>query len=247
MAEFRSYLFDLYGTLADIRTDEKSRLLWEKTALFYGETGAPYEPRELRARYLALCRAEQERHRDPLYEIELRKVFRALYEEKGRSPSPREADAAALFFRVTSTKKLRLYPWVLPVLRQIRAEGAKAYLLSNAQSCFTRSELRLLGLDALLDGVVISSDAHIRKPSPRILQKLLRDYGVDPASALMTGNEQRSDVAAAHACGIPALYLQTETSAPYDPAFAAERELLDEDYARLPALLGLEHDPLSRR
>ena len=32
---------------------------------------------------------------------------------------------------------------------------------------------------------------------------------------------------------------------PYDPAFAAERELLDEDYARLPALLGLERDPLA--
>ena len=38
---YKNYIFDLYGTLADIRTDERRRELWVKTALYYTENGAP--------------------------------------------------------------------------------------------------------------------------------------------------------------------------------------------------------------
>ena len=117
---YRNYLFDLYGTLTDIRTDERGRALWEKTALYYGENGAPYGASELRRAYLRLCAAEQARRRDPLYEIELRKVFRALYEEKGITPDRRRVEDTALFFRLHSLKKLRRYPWVEPVFAGLR-------------------------------------------------------------------------------------------------------------------------------
>lgn len=236
---YRAYLFDLYGTLADIRTEEKSRPLWEKTARYYSENGAPYTALELRKSYLRLCRAEQERHWDALYEIELRRVFRALYEEKGLRPDRRRVEETALFFRLSSLKKLRLYPWVMPVFAELRKQGAALYLLSNAQACFTVPELRGLGILDAFDGILISSDAHMKKPSPKIAQKLLKTYGLRPEECLMVGNEQRCDVAVAHAVGMAALYLQTETSPPYDPALRAEYELLDGDFSRLPVLLGL--------
>ena len=38
---YQAYLFDLYGTLAEIWTDEGSARLWEKTALYYSETPWP--------------------------------------------------------------------------------------------------------------------------------------------------------------------------------------------------------------
>ena len=236
---YRNYLFDLYGTLCDIRTDETGRLLWAKTALYYGENGAPYEGRELRAAYLRLCRAEQERHRDPLYEIELRRVFRRLYEEKGVRPDRRRVEETARFFRLQSMKRLRRYPWVLPTFAALRARGARLYLLSNAQACFTVPELRVLELSDAFDGILLSSDAHVKKPSPRIMHRLLDRYGIDPAASLMVGNDQSADVAVAHAVGMDALYLQTETSSYYDPALRAELELLDGDFTGLPALLGL--------
>ncbi len=236
---YRHYIFDLYGTLADIRTDERSPRLWEKTARYYGENGAPYAPAELRRAYLRLCAAEQARHRDPLYEIELRKVFRALYEEKGVTPDRRRVEETALFFRIESLRWLRLYPWVTPVFAALRERGAGIWLLSNAQSCFTVPELRSLGLLDAFDGIVISSDAHSKKPSPKIMRTLLSRFGLSAGECLMIGNEQRSDVAVAHAVGMDALYLQTETSAPYDPGLKAEFELLDGDFNKIPALLGL--------
>ena len=45
---FNTYIFDLYGTLVDIRTDEESLELWGKMSLLYEYKGASYTPSELR-------------------------------------------------------------------------------------------------------------------------------------------------------------------------------------------------------
>ena len=144
-----------------------------------------------------------------------------------------------MFFRLLSLRKLTLYPWVKPVFAALRERGARIFLLSNAQSCFTVPELRGLGLHDAFDGVVISSDARVKKPSPRIMRKLLTRYELAVGESLMIGNDQRSDVAVAHAVGMDALYLQTGTSGVYDPALRAEYELLDGEFSRLPSLLGI--------
>lgn len=44
---YDNYIFDLYGTLVDIHTDESDTAIWEKLAMFYGYYGALYEAKEL--------------------------------------------------------------------------------------------------------------------------------------------------------------------------------------------------------
>ena len=39
---YKNYIFDLYGTLVDINTDEWSAQLWKKMAILYGYYGAAY-------------------------------------------------------------------------------------------------------------------------------------------------------------------------------------------------------------
>ena len=39
---YDNYIFDLYGTLADIRTDEEKPYVWEKMGELYGSMGAAY-------------------------------------------------------------------------------------------------------------------------------------------------------------------------------------------------------------
>ncbi|MBP5225744.1 MAG: HAD family hydrolase, partial [Lachnospiraceae bacterium] len=197
--KYQAYIFDLYGTLADIRTDERGPKLWRQTARWYGEHGASYTPEEIRNAYLRLCSDLQNACEDPLYEIELRQVFEALFAEKGVAADPQLIRDTAVFFRLTSLRKLKLYPWVLPVLEALKAGGAKRFLLSNAQACFTEPELKFLRLDAAFGRIVLSSDAGVKKPSPKIMQQLLRGTGLDPASCLMIGNDRTSDVALAAA------------------------------------------------
>ena len=53
---YDAYIFDLYGTLVDIHTDEARPLFWKKVAAFYTLQGAPYQPMELHEEYLKLVK-----------------------------------------------------------------------------------------------------------------------------------------------------------------------------------------------
>ena len=51
MTGYRTCIFDLYGTLVDIHTDENAPRLWEAMAAHYSARGAVYRPEELRDAY----------------------------------------------------------------------------------------------------------------------------------------------------------------------------------------------------
>lgn len=59
---YQTYIFDLYGTLVDIHTDETKIEVWEKMALFYGYYGAFYTAEELRQTYRELTQEAEKRH-----------------------------------------------------------------------------------------------------------------------------------------------------------------------------------------
>ena len=46
---YDNYIFDLYGTLVDIHTDESDTAIWEKLAMFYGITEHCMRQRSLRS------------------------------------------------------------------------------------------------------------------------------------------------------------------------------------------------------
>ena len=48
---YRHCIFDLYGTLADIHTEERSPRLWARMAELYCRNGAHCRPGELRDSY----------------------------------------------------------------------------------------------------------------------------------------------------------------------------------------------------
>lgn len=240
MNEYANYIFDLYGTLVDIKTDESGRRLWQLSALYYSEHGANYSASELRRDYLEYCKEAQGKSPDPFFELELRDVFRRLYYEKGVKADERLISDTAVFFRLTSTKKLRLYPWVKPVFERIRRGGSGIFLLSNAQACFTLPELNALGIGNAFDGIAISSDVGVKKPGRGIMEWLIKTYALDPETCLMVGNDRHTDMRIAKEFGMDGLYIRTETSGEYEPKLRSKRELLDEDFKKLPRLLGLD-------
>ncbi|MBQ8994379.1 MAG: HAD family hydrolase [Oscillospiraceae bacterium] len=235
--QYQNYIFDLYGTLVDIRTNENSPLLWKRTSLWYKEHGALWQPKELWNCYLDYCHQEQSVFSDLLAEIELRSVFAALFREKGVDPDPLLVEETARFFRICSVKKLRLYPWVLPTFSRLRENGRRLFLLSNAQACFTESELRALSLEDQFDGILLSSDVGVKKPSPKIMQTLLDRFQLTVSDCLMIGNDPFTDIAVASSFGMDSLYLKTATSPqnilPENATFC----ILDEDYSKLNLLL----------
>ena len=134
---YLAYLFDLYGTLVDIHTDEGSSALWRQMSAWYALRGADYAPTELRRAYEAACREQEELLRRAgavqYPEIDLAVVFASLYERRGIPADDRLTAETALAFRRASTTHLRLYAGAMELLNALRQAGRQVFLLSNAQ------------------------------------------------------------------------------------------------------------------
>ena len=158
MKQYDAYVFDLYGTLVDIHTDEHIAAPWKALADYAASCGAHYRLPELRESYLRLCAAQEEKLRgsSACPEIDLQPVFAALLSEKGVFPEKAIVREAAWRFRQASTSHLRLYAGAKELLEALGKSGSYVLLLSNAQTLFTRPELRLLGIDRAFDLVDIS-------------------------------------------------------------------------------------------
>ena len=214
---YTDLIFDLYGTLVDIHTEEND-LVWEKTALYFGFYGAHYTTEELKAAFHAELRA-REAKAGQSYEcfpdIPFEQIMAELFRAKGLEDN---ADAlginAAQLFRISSIEYVNLYPGALGALADLRQKGYRLWLLSNAQRIFTEYELRHLGLGEQLDGIYISSDYRCRKPDPRFYRALLEEQGLQIENCLMIGNDRFTDIAGAKGMGMATLYMHTNLTPP---------------------------------
>ena len=227
MKPYPTYLFDLYGTLIDIRTDESPAALWDDVAAFLLPYGIRRTGKALKERYHAYCADETKLRAKTLPDVppeaiepELLHVFLRLLEE-GCAATETNAKALASFFRKRSTLFLKPMPHALTTLDALRARGAKLYLLSNAQSCFTRDELAALDLARRFDGILLSSDAGMKKPYRGLFSLLLNTYRIDPASALVVGNDATADISGAAAVGLHSAYYPTWSSGPHPKSLPA--------------------------
>ena len=131
---YNNYIFDLYGTLVDIRTNENSGYLWKKMQEFYGFYGAHYTSVELKREYARLCREEGKRFKGKEdFEITIENVFEGLFTNKGIEVSQDTIKVACEFFRIISTKFVKLYDGVIDLFEELKKKNKKIYLLSNAQ------------------------------------------------------------------------------------------------------------------
>ncbi|HJB45521.1 MAG TPA: HAD family hydrolase [Candidatus Mediterraneibacter surreyensis] len=212
-------IFDLYGTLVDIRTDEKKPELWERLALFYAFYGAEYTPDELHQGYDCLTaemsagKAGIRKDAHEAYpEIRIEDVFMALFRKKGIDADEVLSRHAGQFFRILSMEHLKLYNGTKEMLSALRDGGKKVYLLSNAQKIFTEYEMNALGITPYFDGIFISSEHECKKPDVRFFEKLIHTYGIERDRAVMVGNDGVCDIEGAKNAGLATLYVRTEIS-----------------------------------
>lgn len=228
--KYTDLIFDLYGTLVDIHTEEGAET-WERTAVYYGFYGAHYTGAELQAAFQDAMRkrhVEAGQSYECFPDLPCEDAFAQLFRDKGITEDADEFGFhAAQLFRLASMEYIRLYPGVLEALTKLRKKGFRLWLLSNAQRVFTAYELRHLGLETAFDGIYISSDHGCRKPDGRFFRKLLEDRNLDISKSLMVGNDRRTDIAGAQAVGLDTLYLHANITppgqAPADPALHPTR------------------------
>jgi putative hydrolase of the HAD superfamily len=199
-------LFDLYGTLIDIHTSERSRSVWQPLARFLRYCGVPAEETALRHDFFSLMRQHRRASPERHPEWDVRRVFGALLHDRGYGGPPGFVGDVAQLFRVLSIRRLGLFADTLPLLQRLHGRY-RLGLISDAQRCFLEPELAEAGLSEFFDHVIVSSDYGYRKPDPRLFGHALAAFAVPPEQACFIGDNLLRDVSGAVAAGIPAIWL----------------------------------------
>ena len=196
----KNIIFDLYGTLIDIYTNESSKAFWIKCANKFKKYKA-YKPNKLKKDYLYLCNLFSKEKE----EIDLLLVFKKLFDA--------EDDVAlkiAKDFRRLSIKKIKIFSGAYNLLNDLKKLGYRIYLLSNAQKCFTEYELKKFKIDKFFNDIFISSEYGIKKPNLDFFKALLKKNNIK--DAIMIGNDYFADIIPASRLGLKTIYIETGTS-----------------------------------
>lgn len=231
---YKNYLFDLYGTLVDINTNEHKTYLWDKMSEIYSFNGASYHRLELKKQYQNSVAQEKKKTKlkysgFDYIDIRLENVFKQLYLQKGVTPSDELVLCTAQFFRSISTKYIKLYSGAKELLSLLRENRKGVYLLTNAQRCFTMPELKYLGIDDLFDGIVISSDEYTCKPDKSFYNIILKRYNLNVKDCIMVGNDYITDIRGSYETGMDSLYLHTNISPEVKGDLLATYKIMDGD------------------
>ena len=114
-------------------------------------------------------------------------------------------------FSSYAPERLEPYPGALEALARLRAVVPVA-LVTDGAPAGQRAKLRALGLDDLVDAVVLSDELGgrgARKPDPRPFRAALAALGADPATTVHVGDRPAKDVVGAAAAGLRAVRVRT--------------------------------------
>ena len=186
--KYRHCIFDLYGTLVDIHTDEGSPALWQEMAAWYSRRGAAFYPEELHSAYLrAVAQAGGSAGGDgheAYPEIRLELVFRQLFQERGVPADMEQAMQAGRRFRELSTEYIRLYDGAKELLGSLRERHIApdtAVMIGNDGVCDIQGA-RSVGLDTFYIRSNLSPD----EPAPDA-DYVLEQMDLDRARGILLG------------------------------------------------------------
>jgi putative hydrolase of the HAD superfamily len=103
------------------------------------------------------------------------------------------------------------FPDAATALGSLRSLNVRAAVVSN-WDCSLGGLLAGLGLGGLLDAVVTSAEAGVRKPDPRIFETALAAIQCPPERAIYVGDSLDVDVAGGRAAGIRSLLIDRSPS-----------------------------------
>lgn len=108
----------------------------------------------------------------------------------------------------------RTFPTILELpeknrqfLNRMKRRGVFQFLITNGRRETQAHKISTLGLDSLLDEVIVSSGIYA-KPSPACFHLCLERYDLQPAHCISVGDWYAIDGVASERCGIPFYYIE---------------------------------------
>lgn len=204
---YENVFFSLYGTLIEAKTDENQGFLWRVICDVYKRNSAKYEVEEFKKSFYRSI-IDQKEGKDDGFEVDILKVFKKLYEEKGVKIKEEELLNTAKEFRRASTLSLSVYDGARECIRELKKLGKKIYLLADAQSCYCKYELESLNILEYFDDVFVSSDYGVKKPNERFFSVAFNKYRLKKENSVLVGNDEIGDIVGGRNFGIDTVYIK---------------------------------------
>lgn len=204
----KAILFDLYGTLLDISTDEHDPHVWEVLANFLRYSGSRATGRELMDEYFLRVATALDDSPEEHPDIDVLRVFGTLMEMHGVAPTKELKRAVAQLFRSLTVRHFGLFPETLEVLQELVTRGFRLGLISDSQEPYVFPELKMVGLQRFFEVTVCSAHFGYRKPDPRLFERALTKMGLTEEDVVYVGDSTYRDVTGAWNAGIHAVWIR---------------------------------------
>jgi len=213
-------VFDIYGTLIDIRTDESDITTYKEISHFLKKYDFIVDPALLREQYFSIQKKwsrEKNKIQGIRYpEVRIVDVFKEILKNHTQHPTecPEEtvhglSETLPLLFRELTIKKIGLLPHVIPTLEELDKQGYKLSIISNAQTIIAVPELNKFNLIKYFYPIILSSDYGVKKPEKTLFMEYLRKMKLTPEQIVFVGNDMRDDIFGAQRLGIKTIFVDT--------------------------------------
>ena len=195
----RAILLDALGTLLEL--EPPAPALREQLRLRGIEISLDLAQRAIAAE-IAYYRSHLDEGRDPGSLDGLRRrCAGVLARELGRELEAELPGADAMTEVLLASLQFRRFADVAPALAELRRRGLRLVVVSNWDVSL-HAVLDRLQVAPMLDGIVTSAEAGVRKPAPEIFERALAIAGVGAEAAWHVGDSPNEDVAGARRAGI---------------------------------------------
>lgn len=201
-------LFEPYGTLLEIETDERDWYAYLNLARFLEYRGVSLTADALRWLWFETLARQVGESTERYPEVDARAAWRAILSTH-RDPCRHQPDLdhgtfladVTTLHRALTRRTLRLMEGVRPLLDGLYGH-LRLGVVTDAQPDYILPELEITGIRRLFDAIVISGQHGYHKPDVRLFQEALAALGVPPHQALFVGVDTGRDIAGARAAGM---------------------------------------------
>ncbi|MET3438023.1 HAD family hydrolase [Sphingomonas sp. 1185] len=196
-------LFDLDETLLD-RTTSLIAFLADQHSRFRSRLGyAAFEA--WRDRFIAMD-ARGHTHKSVVYPA-------ILAEFNG---DPNAADELLDDYRKRCSSFARPFAGMAETLQELRSRGRRLGIITNGETAFQSRHIEALGLDRMVDAVLISQTEGLRKPDPALFERAAARLCVQASECLFVGDNPVADVLGAHNAGLSTAWFRCGMDWPAD-------------------------------
>jgi 2-haloalkanoic acid dehalogenase type II len=208
MSRIKAVFFDLDDTLCDDAS------AWRACACKAAELGASHAPEIDVPRLVDEFLQISERYWISLEPIQEKRALKDVRAEQWRealtvcgiNAPPDLATLMADEYGRRRSTEIALFPDAIPTLQALRAAGLKLALLTNGLASTHVEKVAHLGLESLVDHVVIAGALGHFKPDAPIFHYALNLCEAAPDEAIMVGDDPANDIAGAQVVGIKAFW-----------------------------------------